>query len=95
MLTSFSDQKNGVSNRINANSKLGSILGITLLISGCLLILFAVATFMIASFMYLKTTTTPPETTESGEVSENVWTYLDTLPDKSSSRTSGSTKAAD
>lgn len=94
MLTAFSDQKNGVNSRINPDSKLGSILGLTMLISGCLLILCSVTTFIVASLMYLKTTTSPPETIESGEEAENVWTYLDTLPDKSPSRASGSTQSS-
>lgn len=92
MLTSVGDKKTGVSN--HEESKLASILGLTMLVSGCLLIIFALATFMVASLMYLKTTTTPPQTADSEEV-ENVWTYLDSLPDKASSRPKGSTRSTE
>lgn len=59
---------------------LANVLGISLLIIGCILIGLAFLTLVIASVMYLQTTTRPPEI----ELSDDVWHYLDTIEDKRS-----------
>lgn len=82
MLTAVTEQDKTASESGESQHVLAHLVGLTLLISGCLLIIFAVATFLVASLMYLNTTTTPPSTNDAGEELENVWTYLDNQQNK-------------
>lgn len=86
MLTAFEDRQTDSEPADSVKHRFTHIFGITLLVSGCLLILFAIATFLVASLMYLKTTTSPPTIDETGETAETVWSYLDNLPEKPSKR---------
>lgn len=82
MLTAVTEQDKTASESGESQHVLAHLVGLTLLISGCLLIIFAVATFLVASLMYLNTTTTPPLTNGAGEELESVWTYLDNQQNK-------------
>lgn len=82
MLTAVTEQDKTASESGESQHVLAHLVGLTLLISGCLLIIFAVATFLVASLMYLNTTTTPPLTNGAGEELESVWTHLDNQQNK-------------
>lgn len=81
-LTNFSEQQQHSQDvDVEKKSKFAKVFGLFLLIVGCLCMISSLVILMVASLLYLKTTTTSP-TNQQDETEETVWSYLDNLPDK-------------